>query len=249
MLNFMSRLNLMSLFNFMRLLCFGLNRLCFWFVLNFGNHFMLNWLCMLYRFMLYCFMLDSFMLNWFMLDSFMLNWFMLNRFVLNGFMLYFFLNFMLRFMLHFGLYFMFCWFLFNFSFCFRILLFLSFFGCLFLFGISFWLHDSLRPLLEWFRDVSNCSPVFSMFLLLSPHFDEKSSGKNFLIIAGSDEVDGIDFALEYDFEGSRIVLFNFDEIELRKCFLDIFLNSLEIAFDEIEWDMFYLIVQTFDLFD
>ena len=88
-----------------------------------------------------------------------------------------------------------------------------------------------------------------MFLLLSPHFDEKSSGKNFLIIAGSDEVDGIDFALEYDFEGSRIVLFNFDEIELRKCFLDIFLNSLEIAFDEIEWDMFYLIVQTFDLFD
>jgi hypothetical protein len=73
-----------------------------------------------------------------------------------------------------------------------------------------------------------------MLFLLSAHFDEKSSGKNFLIKASPDEVDSINFALEYDFEGTRIVLFNFDEIELRKSFLDIFLNSLEIAFDEIK---------------
>jgi len=88
-----------------------------------------------------------------------------------------------------------------------------------------------------------------MLFLLSTHFDEKSSGENFLIKAGPDEVDRVNFALEYDFKWSWIVLFNFDEIELRKCFLDIFLNSLEIAFDEIKWDMLYLIAQTFDLFD
>jgi hypothetical protein len=103
-------------------------------------------------------------------------------------------------------------------------------------------------LFEWFRDIAYCSPVFSMFFLLSPHFDKKSSCKNLLIKAGSDKVDGINFTFKNNLKRSRVILFNFDKIELRECFLNIFFNSLEVAFDQVKRNLLNLVTQSFDLF-
>ena len=87
-----------------------------------------------------------------------------------------------------------------------------------------------------------------MFFLLSSHFDEKSSRKNLLVKAVSDEVDGIDFTFKDNFKRSRVILFNFDKIELRKCFLNILFNSFEIAFDQVKRNLLNLVIQSFDLF-
>lgn len=249
----MDRLDLMSVFSFMSWLWFNCRffisswLVCsLWLVLIFGNHLVLCWLDMLCWFMLYLFVL-----GWFMLSGLVLN-FIFNLMLHFGlllmfyFMLDFFLNLMLRFMLFYlMLNFMLCWLMLNCSLWFA--LFFSLFSSLLLFGISLKFSIFLRSLLKLLWNISYCSPILSMLLLLPAHLDKKPPGKNFLIKAAPDEVDGINFALEDNFKRSRVVLLNFDELEVRKCFFDILLHCLEIAFDEIEWDMFNLIAQSFDL--
>ena len=258
MLSFMNCwLDFMSMFNFMSGISFNfsgffISSCSFRFILNFRNH------LMLYRLGVFrCFMFNWFMLN-FMLHFrllLMLYYFMFSlflNFMLNRFMLCFMLNY---FMFHFVLswlvfnWFVFSWFVFNwfvfnwfvfnwFMFSFGIM-FLSFFMSFLLFGLRF--RISLRSLFELFGNIAYSSPIFSQFFLLSTHFDKKSSGQNFFIKGSSDEIDSINFALKNNFKWARVVLLNFDEVELRECFFYIFLHSLEIAFDKVEWDMLDLI--------
>lgn len=240
MLDFVGRLNLMSWFNFMGRLCLDFSRLfissglvcILGLMFHFGNHLMLGWFSMLYGFLL-----GSFMLNWLMFN-FMLHFRLLLMF---HFMLDFLLNSRLYFMFSLMLNFVLYRFVFNFSFRFGWFFLLSLFDFFLLFGIFLIVHILSGCLLELLRDISNCSPVFSVFLLLSSHFNEKSSTQYLFIETCSDEIDGINFAFKNDFERSRVILFDFDQMEVRKCLLNIFFNSLEIAFNQIEWDMFNLI--------
>lgn len=169
-------------------------------------------------------------------------WFMLyfwNHFVFSRFgMLYW---FMLDFMLYFMLCFVLDWFIFSFSLCFWLLYFLSLMSCFLIFRFFFKFSIFLWCLFELFRNIPYCSPVLSEFFLLSSHFDKKSSCKNFLVKASFDEVDGVDFTFENNFKRARVILFDLDEMEIRECFLDIFFNCLEIAFDQVKRNMLNLI--------
>jgi hypothetical protein len=81
---------------------------------------------------------------------------------------------------------------------------------------------------------------------LSSHFDEKSSVEDFLVVMVSDEVDGIDSHLKDNFERSRVVIFNFDEIEFGESFSDVVFSGIEITLDQVEGDMIDFLIKVFD---
>jgi hypothetical protein len=85
-----------------------------------------------------------------------------------------------------------------------------------------------------------------MFLLLSSQLDEKSSGQNLLIKATSNEIDGVNFGLEDDLEGSRIVLLDLDEVVIRECLFNILLHGIEVAFDQIQRDVLDIVRNVLD---
>jgi len=208
-----------------------------WFMLDFGDHFMLDRFSMLYCFLLSCFMLYF----WF---NFLLNIYLLFMFRFRlSFVLYFMLRLILNLMFNFVL---FC-FMLKISLLFWLLYFLSLVSSFFFFWLFIMFDISLGCLFEWFGDISNCSPIFSMFFLLSSHFDEKSSCKNLLVKAGSDEVNGINFTFKDNFKRPRVILFDFDKIELGECFLNIFFNCLEVTFDQVKRNLLNLVTQSFDL--
>lgn len=91
--------------------------------------------------------------------------------------------------------------------------------------------------------------MLSMFLLLSSQLDEKSSGEYLFVEGVPDEVDGVDFGLEDDFERPRIVFFDFDEMKIREGFFNILLDGCEVAFDEVERDIFDLVIKALDALD
>lgn len=86
-----------------------------------------------------------------------------------------------------------------------------------------------------------------MFLLLSSQLDEKPPCQDLLIKAIPDEVDGIDFGLEDNFEGSRVVLLDLDEMEIGKGLFNILLHSIEVALDEIQGHVLYIVSNVLDL--
>jgi len=120
---------------------------------------------------------------------------------------------------------------------FWLLYFLSLVSSFFFFWLFIMFDISLGCLFEWFGDIS----------LLSSHFDEKSSCKNLLAKAGSDEVNGINFTFKDNFKRPRVILFDFDKIELGECFLNIFFNCLEVTFDQVKRNLLNLVTQSFDL--
>ena len=81
--------------------------------------------------------------------------------------------------------------------------------------------------------ITDSSPIFNNLLLLSSHFDEESSAEYFFIIMVSDEINGVNSHFEDDFKGSGIIIFDFDEVEVREGFLYIFLGGIEITLDKI----------------
>ena len=81
---------------------------------------------------------------------------------------------------------------------------------------------------------------------MSSHFDEESSAEDFLVVVISDEVDGINSHLKDNFEGSRVVVFDFDEVEFRESFSDIAFSGIEITFDQIESDVIEFLIKIFD---
>ena len=89
-------------------------------------------------------------------------------------------------------------------------------------------------LFKCFRDITHCCPVFSVLSLLSSHFNEKSPVADFFIERISDKIYGVDSSFEDDFEGSRIVFFDFNEFEVWESFFNILLDSIEITFDQVE---------------
>lgn len=243
--NFMGGFYLMFYSPFLssRLIC------SFWFMLYFGNHFMFSWLILNFR-LYFWYLLSlyfdisfwwhnfwlSFMLNFVfrLVFSFVLN-FMLNfmlNFVLN-FMFRFVFNLMLDFMLNFMLRLVF--YDFRLLCCgLRLLSFFRLVGSLLLFRFFLILSVFLGSLFELFRHISNSSPIFSMLFLLSSHFDKESSGKNLFVKARSDEIDGINFALKDNFKGSRVVFLDLDQVKVWKSLLNILLNCIEVAFDEVQ---------------
>jgi len=168
--------------------------------------------------------------------NFMLNLgfnFMLN-FVLD-FMLYFVLDLMLNLMLNFMFWlvlsFMFYWLSLLVSHLLRLLSLFSLSSSFLLFRVFFIFGILLRPLLELLGNITNSSPILSMLFLLSSHFDEEPPGKNLFIKASPDKVDSVNFAFEDYLEGTRVVFFDLDQMKLRKCFLNILLNCIEVAFN------------------
>ena len=102
---------------------------------------------------------------------------------------------------------------------------------------------------ELLGHIADSGPVLGMLLLLPAHFDEKSTVQNFAVIATPNKIDGINSRLKDNFERPLIVILNFDKSKLAKSFLNIFLNSIIVAFDQIESHILVLIIQTFDLVD
>jgi len=163
-----------------------------------------------------------------MFSYLMLNIFMLNLW--NNFMLDFYIFLMLLNLFR----------LFHFLYLFLLRLFNFFFNWSiarsFIFHFSL-LFTTLWSFLDWlfelFRYISNSSPIFSNFFLLSSHFNEKSSSHNFFIETISDKVDGINFCFKYDLERSRIIFLDLDKVKLRECFFDVLFYSVEITFYEV----------------
>lgn len=230
----------------------------YWFVLNclvlgwlMFNRLVLSWL-MLSRLVLHFLVLNSWLdLNWFMFSGFVLSRLMflllsngLERWclMLNGLLMLCSLDLRFHFMLNLRSFF-----------CrLHLLLILSFLLCLFrllLLRLSWFAGILLVRLFELFGDISNCRPIFRMFLLLSSHLDVEASGEYFLIKRVPNEVDGIDFGIEDDFKGPRVVFFNLDEFEIREGLFNIFLYRVEVAFDEIERYVLDLVREIFNLFD
>ena len=230
----------------------GLHWFLFRLILYFGLCFLLSFffkfgLLLVFYFWWHYFRLD-FVLNFvfgFWGDNFGLN-FMFN-FVLN-FMLRFMLDLVLALVLNFMLDLMFR-FLFSrlLSSLVRLLSFLWLYTPFLFFGFFFIFVILLRPLLELLGYISNGSPIFSMFFLLSSHFDKKSSGENLFIKAISDEIDGVNFTFEDDFEGARVVLLDLDQMKVRESLLNIFFNCIEVALYEVQRHMLDLVAKGFDL--
>ena len=101
--------------------------------------------------------------------------------------------------------------------------------------------------LSW--HVSDSSPVFNDLLLLSSHFDKESSVEDFLVVMVSDEVDGVNSHFKDDFEGSWVVIFDFDEIEFGEGFSDVVFGGIEITFDKVEGDVIEILIKVFDGLD
>ena len=116
-------------------------------------------------------------------------------------------------------------------FLFKFMFFTFFMGFSFFFGFS---NIELSGLLhERFRNVADSCPVFCVLFLLSSHFDEESSVADLFVEAVSNEMDGIDPGFEDNFEGARIVFFDFDEFEVGESFFNILLDGIEIAFHQV----------------
>lgn len=212
----------------------------------------LDWL-MFHRLMFNSLMLhhwlvfDGLMLNFLVLNSrFHFNWLMLGRLVFSRLMLLLLSNSLEGWCLMFKYLLMLCSLHFRFHFMldlrsffcrlhfFLILSFLlGLFGFL-LFRLSWFSGILLVRLFELFGDISDCGPIFCMLLLLPSHFDVEAPGEYFLIKGVPNEIDGIDFGLEDDFKGPRVVFFDLDEFEIWEGLFNIFLYCVEVAFDEIE---------------
>ena len=102
---------------------------------------------------------------------------------------------------------------------------------------------------ELSRHGSNTGPILDDLFLLSSHFDEESSVEDFLIVVISDEVDSVNFHFEDDFEWSGIVILDFDELEFGEGLFNIFFGGIEIAFDQVECDVFDILIKIFDELD
>lgn len=94
--------------------------------------------------------------------------------------------------------------------------------------------------------VSDSSPILDSLSLLSAHFDEKPPVEDFFIVVVSDEIDSIDSHFEHNFKRSRVVIFDFDQIEFRESFSDIVFSGVEIAFDQVEGDVLNFLIKVFD---
>lgn len=230
-----------------------------------------NWL------VFYWFVLDCLVLNWFMLNRLVLNWLMLHFLMLNSWLylnwlmlgslmlsrLMFLLlsnglerwclmlkDLLVLCSLHFRFHFMldlrsfFCRLHFFLIFSFL----LSLFRFLLL-SLSRFSGILLIRLFELLGDISNCRPIFRMLLLLPSHLDVEASGEYFLIKGVPNEIDGINFGLEDDFKGSRVVFFDLDKFEIREGLFNIFLYRVEVAFDEIERYVLDLVREIFNLLD
>ena len=134
--------------------------------------------------------------------------------------------------------------------------FFSFFFILSLFvnflTFFFWFVPIVKFLWRLFERLGNIShsrPIFNVLSLLSSHFNEKSSGKYFFIEAIPDEIDGVDPCLEYDFERSWIVFFDFDECEVTESFLNVLLDSSKVAFDQVQSYVLKVVIHTLNLID
>lgn len=125
---------------------------------------------------------------------------------------------------------------------------LSLFGFLLL-SLSRFSGILLIRLFELFGDISNCRPIFRVLLLLPSHLDEEASGEYFLIKGVPNEIDGIDFGLEDDFKGPRVVFFDLDEFEIWEGLFNIFLYRVEVAFDDIEGYVLDLVREILNLLD
>lgn len=62
----------------------------------------------------------------------------------------------------------------------------------------------------------------------------------------SNEVDSVNSHFEDNFEWSGVVIFDFNEIELREGFFDIIFSGIEITLDKIQSDMFDILIKIFD---
>ena len=125
---------------------------------------------------------------------------------------------------------------------------------------SFWAFGFFGSWLSWFIlvlmgfvgsselswHVSNSGPVFNDLLLLSSHFDKESSVEDFFVVMVSDKVDGIDSHFEDNFEGSWVVIFDFNEIEFGEGFSDVVFGGIEITFDKVEGDVIKFLIKVFD---
>ena len=122
--------------------------------------------------------------------------------------------------------------------------------CFFMFFLMWFMIFFVRVLLlviEFFRHIPNASPILYNFFVLPTKFYKKSSSQYFSVVTISNEVYGVDFHFKDNFKGSRIIIFNFDELELRECFLNILLSSIEITFNQVEGDMFDFIIKGLNL--
>ncbi len=61
------------------------------------------------------------------------------------------------------------------------------------------------------------------------------------------EVNGINSHFEDDLKWSGVIIFNFNELDVWESFLDIFFSGVEITLDEIQCDMFNILIEIFDL--
>jgi hypothetical protein len=91
--------------------------------------------------------------------------------------------------------------------------------------------------------VTDTGPILHSLFVLSAHLNVETSVQNFLIIALSDEVNSVDFHLEDNFKGSRVVVFDLDEFKVREGLLDVLLCGVKIALDEVESDVFDLLIE------
>ena len=111
-------------------------------------------------------------------------------------------------------------------------------------------------LFELFGHVANCCPVLSSLALLPAHFDEEPASEDLFVSTIADEVDGVDFGLEDDLERSGVVLLDlsgmgryFDELVVGEGLLDVLLDGIEVALDEVEGDVLDVIIEFLDGID
>ena len=98
-------------------------------------------------------------------------------------------------------------------------------------------------------DVADAGPVLDYFLVLATQLDIEASREDLAVVAGADEVDGIDFHFEDHFKGAGVVVLDLDKVELGEGLLDILLGGIEVTLDEVEGDMLDIIVEFLNLVD
>lgn len=82
--------------------------------------------------------------------------------------------------------------------------------------LTFFIEFSFFMMIKFIWHLSNASPIFNNLFMLSPHFNKESSIKYLPIVTSFNKVDGINFHLKNNFKRTRVVVFNFDELILRK---------------------------------
>lgn len=98
-------------------------------------------------------------------------------------------------------------------------------------------------------DVADAGPILDYFLVLATQLDIEASRQDLAVVAGADEVDGIDFHFEDHFKGSGVVVLDLNKVELGEGLLDILLGGIEVTLDEVEGDMLDIIVEFLNLVD